>query len=82
MLYRPCSGPSGLVVSAPKSVLCACVCLFCFFLFRDGTGDEGEVMWVIEEGELECFKKIGDEDRFLLPRGSIVFPFLNDLIGF
>eukprot|EP00439_Symbiodinium_sp_Y106_P001933 s588_g1.t1 len=34
-------------------------------------GDEGEVMWVIEEGELECFKKIGDEDRFLLPRGSI-----------
>ena len=39
-------------------------------------------MWVIEEGELECFKKIGDEDRFLLPRGSIVFPFLNDLIGF
>ena len=39
-------------------------------------------MWVIEEGELECFKKIGDEDRFLLPRGSIVFPFLNDLIGY
>lgn len=26
-------------------------------------GDEGEVMWVIEEGELECFKKIGDEEK-------------------
>ena len=30
-------------------------------------------MWVIEEGELECFKKIGDEDRFALgPRRVLV----------
>ncbi|CAJ1356001.1 unnamed protein product [Effrenium voratum] len=38
-------------------------------------GDEGEVMWVIEEGELECFKTINGEEKSVKKCGK------NDVFG-